>query len=68
MINSSCINDGKDDPMQAQHMMPQDINVDDVLKGMSMVEGAQEYLVLNSEGIIVDKTGIPIKKSPSITA
>ena len=54
--------------MQAQHMMPQDINVDDVLKGMSMVEGAQEYLVLNSEGIIVDKTGIPIKKSPSITA
>ena len=54
--------------MQAQHMMPQDINVDDVLKGMSMVEGAQEYLVLNSEGTIVDKAGIPIKKSPSITA
>ena len=41
-------------------MMPQDINVEDVLKGMSMVEGAQEYLVLNSEG-----TPCLIQASPS---
>ena len=42
--------------MQAQQMIQQDINVEDVLKGMVMVDGAKEYLVLNSEG-----TSLPIK-------
>ena len=32
------------------------------------MEGATEYLVLNAEGIDNHKEGIPIKKSPSITA
>ena len=31
-------------------MIQQDINVEEALKGMGMVEGALEYLVLNSEG------------------
>lgn len=34
-------------------MIQQDINVEDVLRGMTMVEGAVEYLVLNSEGTLV---------------
>ena len=34
-------------------MMQQDINVEDVLKGMVMVDGAKEYLVLNSEGTLI---------------
>jgi hypothetical protein len=32
-------------------MIQQDINIEDVLKGMALVEGAMEYMVLNAEGI-----------------
>lgn len=53
--------------MQAQQIMQQDINVEDVLKGMVMVDGAKEYLVLNSEGTPIFNKGIPIKKSSTIT-
>ena len=47
---------------QAQQMIPQDINVEDVLRGMVMVEGAKEYLVLNSEGISTSTQEFPSRK------
>lgn len=36
--------------MQAQQPIVQDIVMEDVLKAMTLVEGAVEYMVLNSEG------------------
>lgn len=36
--------------MQAQQPIAQDIVMEDVLKAMTLVEGAVEYMVLNSEG------------------
>ena len=49
----SSFTNGKQSTTQAQQMIPQDINVEDVLRGMVMVEGAKEYLVLNSEGTLI---------------
>ena len=48
--------------------MNQDINMEEVLKLMSTVEGATEYMVTNAEGTKYNNPGIPIKKSPTITS
>ena len=45
----TCIN-GNVTLTQAQQVINQDINMEDVLKMMCTIEGASEYVVTNSEG------------------
>ena len=52
--------------MQAQQIIQQDINVEDCLKGMSMVDGAMEYLVLNGEGNITFTQAFPSRKAQQL--
>lgn len=50
--------------MQAQQPIAQDIVMEDVLKAMTLVEGAVEYMVLNSEGEPTLIQASPSRRAP----
>jgi DNA polymerase III psi subunit len=52
--------------MQAQQPITQDIVVEDVLKAMTLVDGAVEYLVLNSEGIAYLTQEYQSRRAPAL--
>jgi hypothetical protein len=45
-------------------VIAQDINIEDVLKGMVLVEGALEYMVLNSEGTALSMQAFLSRRVP----